>query len=103
MNNSETKADPGIYCPLCNGKLSYGLEETIMHIKVIDPKTGALQKKTVKKRVMNSDDRSFLVCQNQDCDFIADDFDTGLFKKYFPIFGMIKKEDIAAFAKSLEC
>lgn len=43
------ETDINICCPMCGSRLSYGLEELVMHVKVINPKNGELQKRTKKK------------------------------------------------------
>lgn len=95
-------ADLNIACPICSNRLSYGIEETVMHLKVINPKTGELLKRTQKRRVMNNETRSFLFCEGDACDFLADDEDEALFGEYFHLFEQVKKSDVDAFSNSVK-
>lgn len=51
---------------------------------------------------MNSDTRSFLFCENDNCEFYADDEDEELFGEHFHLFEKVNKNDVDAFAKNVK-
>ncbi|MCU4320624.1 hypothetical protein KTH44_16020 [Acinetobacter bereziniae] len=89
-----------ISCPICSSKLQFGLEEIVLHLKVIDPKTGSLLKRTHKRHLTNNDTRMYISCS--ECDFFADNEDEPLFGKYFHIFDLINDDDINKFSISVQ-
>lgn len=90
-----------VCCPKCQNKLFLGLEETVMHLRAINPSTGRLLKRTTKYRVSNGETRSFLFCMECDCDFIADDEDE-IYEKYIHLFKLINKHDQDVFANTVK-
>lgn len=90
-----------ISCPKCQNKLFLGLEETVMHLRAINPSTGKLSKRTTKHRVSNSETRSFLFCKEYDCDFVADNEDE-IYEEYCHLFKLVSEHDIDVFANSMK-
>ena len=88
-------------CPMCNSRIKYCLEEIVMHEKMIDLKTGKLLKKVGKRRVPNNSTRSFIMCVNQNCDFIIDSNEPEYDTEHHHLFELINKSDENEFSKSV--
>lgn len=93
---------PLICCPQCQSRLSLGLEETVMHRRIINPKTGQLLKRKVSYRIPNEDTRAFLFCENALCDFIADNEDTAIYGESLHLFDLVNEQDINEFSSSVK-
>lgn len=103
MVNNSVETESTFLCPICQSKLYYAIEETVLHLKVINPATGELHKRTKKMRTMNCETRAFLYCVAESCEFMADNEDEDLHGEYFKIFDDINAKDINAFAKEVKC
>lgn len=96
-----SKNQTSLSCPHCNGQLKYGVEEIVLHEKNIEPTTGKLMKRTTKRRVPNTTSRSFILCDNDDCDFIMDSSEPEDCGEHYSLFDKINKDDENSFAVSV--
>ncbi len=99
-NNTST-LEKTVCCPQCQSRMSLGLEETVLHLKVVNPNTGELLKRTKKRRIHNSDSRCFLICEGEDCDFLVDDEDP-MYEQYFYLFKLVNEKDVDSFANEVK-
>lgn len=90
-----------LICPLCGSKIEYGVEETILHTRVVKSNDGRLNKTVRKRRVLNGDDREYLFCTNSkgvECDWVATSEET----KDKSLFQKLNSEETTSFYNGIK-